>query len=159
MTPAALLLLGMDAVRLETGQGVARAKWVARALVEELAAAMPPSATISSVLDQCRDPQVGVSDSAIARATNELLDAGFLEPRGIGDQAIWAIVPNRAGEVSQLWSALAPREKSAFHMAAQRTLAMSVAWSNRRRASLESRRSTSRSGAALRQPRPRLTRV
>ncbi|WP_155892871.1 hypothetical protein [Intrasporangium chromatireducens] len=136
ITPAALLLLGMDSLVSEGGV-VSRAKWVARALVEEMSAAMPPGEAASSV-DRYRDPQRGVTDKAVARATNELLRTGFIEPRGVGSEAVWVIAPRKETDVRRLWAVLTAKERSAVHEAAHRTFALEVAWSKTPRAAAHS---------------------
>lgn len=152
LTPAAVMLLGIDAFEAESGVGIGRAKWAARALVEALWAAMPSSGAVSACLLRFWDPQRGISDRVVARATNELLDSGFLEPAGVGDEAVWLVSPDRAAQVQSIWGALRVDERAAIRTAAQRALAMSVAWSNTRLVAAESRRDTATSGATRRHP-------
>lgn len=132
ITPSALLLLGIGTAQRCGDAGIKRDAWLIRALVEELRVSLPSHGPAAAAASRYWDPQRGVSERAVARATEELLQSGFLHPVGTGREAKWIVSPLHADTLDELWSVLSKAEQKAVRTSAQRALAISVAWSKTR---------------------------
>jgi hypothetical protein len=137
MTPDRVILMGLRTAidAAPAGMpGISRHTWVLKVLFEQLVFLLPrdsPSGrAIARVNDSCR----GVTDAVVARATDHLLGSDFLIADGSGHTAVWQIKPGRIAEVDRMIGGLSPTENLAMRTAAQRTLAMSLAWSKTFRA-------------------------
>jgi hypothetical protein len=132
MTPTALLLLGLDAAERLGHGGLSRNAWPLRVLLEELRQNVPVRTLAAAAVSRFWDTQLGVSDRAVARSTDELVQAGLIYPAGTGSDARW-VVPLSHSEVLQtLWAGLTEAEQSAVYASAQRAHDLSVAWSKTR---------------------------
>lgn len=147
LTPNALVLLAVDAagryVR-ETGNALSRRAWVGQALVEELLRVLPPGRAARSLRRLSPDGR-RVAESAATTIFLELVAAGWLVPTGAQTNSTWEVDDSRRGDVDDLWTTISEAERRAVQRAAQRTAAVSVAWSKKARATVESSTSTSRS--------------
>lgn len=148
-TPGAVLVLGVDAA-IAYGQvthsSFSRRTWVAQMLVEELLSELPTGNALRALRRLFVDGY-GVSESAADAAFSDLVHTGWLVAEGIAAEAAWTLDVDRAEQVDQLWRTLSEAEARAVRAAAQRTMAISVAWSKKRRAGVDSSTSTSKSAA------------
>lgn len=161
MTSDAALLVGLHfAMDLPAScRTFPRQIWPMKVLVEQLSQALPAGTPSGGAVEQLVDQKRGVTSARISRATEHLLDRGFLEPDGVGAAAVWRITGDRIGEVLGLVRSLSAEERLAMSQAAQRTAAICDAWSNRPRASGQSTAGTSRSSRTRRHPAPLRTRT
>lgn len=137
MTTGTLLLLGMDAAIASEpvrGTGFGRQTWLIKVLAEQLIEALPTGSTAKSAACKLWDEQRGVTNRAVMQVADHLLKARFIEPVGVGRDAVWTVSQDRRDEVARLRLALSSSERAAIDAAAHRTLAMSEAWSNTFRA-------------------------
>lgn len=148
LTPNAVVLVAVDALRRhseQVGAGLRRDSWIRQALIEEVLQALPSGLAQRVLRRRLKPDRRGVTKSAADAVFDDLTLNGWLIPRGVSSQATWEIDSSRMDEIDGLWAALTESERRAVERAAQRTMALSVAWSNRLRARDESRASTSRS--------------
>ena len=147
LTPGAVVLLAIDAASeyaRETGQEFSRRTWVGQALVEDLLRLLPPGRAARSLGRLSADGR-GVTDSAVDSAFLDLAAGGWLIPSGLHAHSVWAVDASRRSEIDDLWTPLTEEERRAVQGAAQRVVAVSVAWSKKLRTGVESSSSTSRS--------------
>lgn len=147
LTPDAVVLVAVDAMKRhaeQIGAELGRDSWLRQALIEEVLQVLP-SGHAQRALRRLRTDGRGVSESAVDAVFYDLALNGWLIPRGVRSQATWEIDASRRDEIDELWAAFTDSERRAVERAAQRTMALSVAWSNKLRARDESRASTSRS--------------
>lgn len=147
LTPNAVVLVAVDALRRhaeQVGAELRRDSWIRQALIEEVLQALP-SGLAQRALRRLKPDSRGVTESAADAVFDDLTLNGWLVPRGVSPQATWEIDRSRRDEIDGLSAALTESERRAVERAAQRTMALSVAWSNKLRARDESRASTSRS--------------
>lgn len=147
LTPNAVVLVAVDAVcqhAQQVGAEVGRSSWIRQALIEELLQALPRGRAQNAVRRLTTEGR-GITESAADAVFYDLTLNGWLIPRGVHSQATWEIDTSRRDEIDGLWAALTESERRAVRGAAQRTIALSVAWSNKARTGSESRTSTSRS--------------
>lgn len=141
------MLLAIDAASeysRETGQELSRRAWVGRALVEELLRLLPPGRAARSLSRLSIDGR-GVTDSVVDGAFLDLAAGGWLIPSGVSAKSVWAVDVDRRSEIDDLWTTITEDERRAVQRAAQRVVAVSVAWSKKLRTGAESNSSTSRS--------------
>lgn len=147
LTPNAVVLVAVDALGRhaeQIGAELGRDSWIRQALIEEVLQALPCGGA-QRALGRLRTGRRGVSESTADAVFYDLMLNGWLIPRGVRSQATWEIDSSRRDEIDGLCAALTDLERRAVERAAQRTMALSVAWSNKLRARDESRTSTSRS--------------
>lgn len=148
-TPGAVLVLAADAA-IAYGQVThstfSRRPWVAQMLVEELLSELPAGNALRA-LRRLFVEGYGVSESAAESAFFDLVHTGWLVAEGTAAQAAWGLGVSRSEQVDQLWQTLSETEARAVRVAAQRTMAISVAWSKKRRVGVDSSTSTSKSAA------------
>jgi hypothetical protein len=113
-------------------------------LVEELLSGLPRGRALRT-LKKLFTPGRGVTESKVEAVFADLAQGGWLVPKGVGTTATWTIDTSRRVQVDELWSTLTQDEARAVQRATQRAIAVSVAWSNKRRVGIESNASTSRS--------------
>lgn len=133
--------------------------WPMKVLVEQLSEVLPADSPSGGAVEHLVDEKRGVTSARVSRATQHLLDRGFLEPDGTGAGAVWRIPSGRVTEVVGLVQALSAGERLAMMHAVQRTAAICDAWSKRLRVSAESSAGTSRSAHTRRHPAPPLTKT
>ncbi len=75
----------------------------------------------------------------------DLAAGGWLIPSGLHAHSVWAVDASRRSEIDDLWTTITEEERRAVQGAAQRVVAVSVAWSKKLRTGVESSSSTSRS--------------
>lgn len=133
------LVLAVDAAEHEGG--LPRAPWVMRVVIEQLESRMPsmPRQWIGNV----RRPGRGVVDSRVRPVIDQLVQGGFLHPRGVGESATWRVGEGRRDDIDDLWRALSTDAACAVRAAAQRSAAIAVAFSKTARPAAESMPSTS----------------
>ncbi len=147
LTPNAVVLVAIDALGRhaeQIGAELGRDSWIRQALIEEALQALP-CGLAQRALRRLRTGRRRVSETAADAVFYDLTLNGWLIPRGVHSEATWEIDTGRQDEIDGLWAALTDLERRAVERAAQRTMALSVAWSNKLRARDESRTSTSRS--------------
>jgi len=146
-TPGAVLILGVDAATAygkAMGSTLSRRPWVAQMLVEELLRELPHG-NAHRALGRLFSGGYGVSESSVEAVFVDLAQCGWLNVEGVGAESRWRLNESRTSQVSQLWQSLNDNEARAVRTAAQRTIAISVAWSKKRRVTVESKASTSTS--------------
>lgn len=147
LTPGAVVLLAVD-VAAESARHInadlGRSSWIRQALIEELLRALPRGRA-HRALRRLSTERLGVTESDADDVFFDLTLNGWLIPRGTNADASWEVDASRRGEIDSLWAALTESEQRAVEKAAQRTIAVSVAWSKKVRTGGESRASTSRS--------------
>lgn len=134
-----VLLLGIDAACVAVGGPGAfpRQQWAVHVLVEQLLRELPRGTAAAATMGWFWEPGRGVTNYRVAQVTEHLAFEGRLLPVGHGPLAQWTLPPERL-EVAQLRKRLTLAEADGIETAAQRTLAISVAWSKARRASADS---------------------
>ncbi|CAM4355914.1 hypothetical protein MB901379_00017 [Mycobacterium basiliense] len=113
-------------------------------LVEELLRSLPSSHALRT-LQRLFTAGRGVTGASTEDVFLDLAQGGWLVPDGIGSTATWMIDASRRVQVDELWSTLSQDEARAVQVAAQRVIAVSVAWSNKRRTGVQSKTPTSKS--------------
>lgn len=124
-----VLLLAMDSANFGAeGAQVPRTPWVLRLLVEHLIDELPDGPNREKILE-LRDPQRGVTNRRVAQAMNHLVVASFIEPVGSFNEAAWAVAKCGRAAADALWQDFKPAEAESVRLAAQRAMAIFVAWS------------------------------
>ena len=147
LTPGAVVLVAVDAIAEHArhiGAEFGRSSWIRQELIEELLRALPRGSA-QQALRRLVTERRGVTEADADAVFFDLTLNGWLIPRGAHAAATWVIDTSRRGEIDGLWAALTEPERRGIQTAAQRTIAVSVAWSNKLRTRGESRTSTSRS--------------
>jgi hypothetical protein len=140
-----VVLLAIDAASEyahETGQELSRRPWVSQALIEELLRVLPPGNAARSL---GRLAGRAKADSVFQLLLLDLAASGWLIPSGVHEHSVWAVDASRRSEIDDLWTSITEDEQRAVQRAAQRVVAVSVAWSKKLRTGMESRSSASRS--------------
>lgn len=134
-----VLLLGIDAACLADGGFGAfpRQQWAVQVLAEQLLRELPVNSATATAMRWFWAPGRGVTTYRVAQVTDCLAANGRLVPTGRGSVARWTIPPERL-DVTSLRQRLTVREAEGIDAAAQRALAIAVAWSKARRASADS---------------------
>ena len=141
------MLVGVDAAgehARRIGAELARSAWVRQALIEELLRELPRGRA-QRALRRLAIEGRGVTGSAADAVFFDLTLNGWLIPHGVHVQATWEVDASRRDEIDRTWETLTEPERRAVQKAAQRTIAVSVAWSKKLRTGTESNTSTSRS--------------
>ncbi len=124
-----VLLLAMDSAQFGAhGAQLPRAPWVVRLLVEQLIAELPDGPTRETIL-ALRDPQRGVTNHRVAPVMNQLAASAFIKPFGSFDTAVWMIADRGRTAADALWCKVTTAEADSVRSAAQRAMAIFVAWS------------------------------
>lgn len=147
LTPGAVVLVAVHVAGEHAsyvGAELERSSWVRLALIEELLRELPRGRAQRALRRLVIEGR-GVTESAADAVFFDLTLNGWLVPRSVHADATWEVDPGRRGEIDGLWASLAEPERRAVQKAAQRTMAVSVAWSKKLRTGGESRTATSRS--------------
>lgn len=141
------MLVAVDAVdehARHIGAELGRSSWIRHALIEELLRTLPRGGAQKALCRLVTEKR-GVTEADADAVFFDLTLSGWLIPRGVHAGATWEVDKSRRGEIDGLWEAFTEPERRAIQTAAQRTIAVSVAWSNKLRTRGESNTSTSRS--------------
>lgn len=141
------MLVGVDAFgeqARQVGGELGRSSWIRQALIEELLRELPRGRARRALRRLVTEGR-GLTESAADAVFFDLTLNGWLIPRGVHGDASWEVDASRRREIDVLWALLSESERRAVQKAAQRTMAVSVAWSKKLRTGGESRTSTSRS--------------
>jgi hypothetical protein len=147
VTPGAVVLVAVDTLAehaSQIGGELERRAWIRQALIEELLRSLPRGRARRALRRLATEGR-GVTESAADAVFFDLTLNGWLIPFGVHAQATWEVDSSRRGEIDGLWASLTEPERRAVQKAAQRTIAVAVAWSKKLRTGTESRISTSRS--------------
>jgi hypothetical protein len=148
LTPSAVVLLAAyvaSEYAHQTGAQVSRRSWVRQALIDELVRLLPTGGGAARSIRRLVTEGRGVTESVADDVFLDLAAGGWLAPSGLYADATWTVQNDRRDDIVGLWSALTKEEQNAIQRAAQRTVAVSVAWSKKARTGSEPRSSTSRS--------------
>lgn len=147
LTPGAVVLVAVDAAgehASHIGAELGRSSWIRQALIEELLRELPRGRAQRALRRLVTDGR-GITESAADAVFFDLTLNGWLVPCGARADATWEVDTGRRHEIDGLWASLTEPERRAVQKAAQRTMAVSVAWSKKLRTGGESRTSTSTS--------------
>ncbi len=75
------------------------------------------------------DEQRGVTDRRVAPVLCQLIAAALIKPHGAFEEAVWVIAEPGRNAADELWGEVATDEAEAVRSAAQRAMAIVVAWS------------------------------